>query len=391
MATLSATLERQLMFPLPRNTDIRKNEDPIIPVTHPIHDYFAAENWGGSLGTASRINKVIIAPTAIGAGVAYAGHFGSVDTAKLTEAVTARLEGPDSAWQALRADDKLEDVLEKLERFVKAVAITYTRLVASVDDFDITPDTEPAGYDVFPVASDGNALTTEEAKAYQESTDAYSKLKIANSAKAAQMFNSMRLYYAFKYLDSAFSDPDEYFFIQRLVAAAKLIFVAQLLKMTEKGTYFDKVLAWMYHDSVQYATVDPNTNALEQKFDDDGNPLPRSRGEKFALDDMFRRNVELSHDVKDNSKRLMDTKDRVADARDNLQSLANSDDLVKTQQRNSTILYFVVIAMLVLQIVGLSAAEYLQNALLGYLIIVVYAVAVLGIEATKGLNALINI
>lgn len=389
MSTLSATLERQLMFPLPHSKDLREN-DPIIPVTHPIYDYFASDNWEGQLQTSSKINKIIIAPVDIS--VDYAGYFKKIDKSKLTNAVTQKIEGSDASWQALKTDDSLEDVMSKLEMFVKGVAIAYTRDVTGESDFDVTSDTEPAGYDVFPVATGEAKLTVDEAKAYQSSTDAYNKLKAAyGDTNAPQMFDAMRIYYAFKYLDSMFSDPEDYFFIQRLVAAAKLIFVAQLFKMTGKVTLFDQVLAWMYHDSIQYATVDPTSNALEQKFDENGEPLPRTRGDNFALDDMFRRNVELSHDVKDNSKHLMDTKELVSGARDNLQSLENSDDLVKAQQRNSTIIYFVAITMLVLQIAALLTAEYLQNPLMGYLVIVVFAIVVLGIEATKGLNALVNL
>lgn len=393
MPSLSATLERQLMFPLPRSSEIRKDEEPIIPITHPIHDYFAAENWGMPLATGSRINKVVIAPSEIRTGVDYVGHFTAIRASDFTTAVGNKTQGTSSAWVPLKTDDGLDDVMEKLERFVRGVAIEYTRIVTGESDFDIAPEYEPAGYDVFPVAAEGASLTREDAKAYQIATDAYNKLKTAHgSTKATQMFDSMRMYYAFKYLDSVFSDPEEYFFIQRLVAAAKLMFVAQMFRLAEQPEHFDQVLAWMYRDSVQYATVDPDTNALEQKFDPEtGEPLPRSRGDKFALDDMFRRNVELSHDVKDNSKRLMDTKDRVSDARDNLQSLANSDDLVKKQQWNSTVIYIVAISMLALQVAGLLSAEYLQNPMLGYLIIVAFAVVVLGIEATKGLNSLVNI
>lgn len=303
------------------------------------------------------------------------------------------LSGDRSTWQNLTTGDDTDEVLEKLERFVKGVAIEYTRDVTGEAEFDITPDTEPAGYDVFPTpVADGSAITHDEAKTFQRTTSAYTKLKVAHgNSKADQMFNTLRLYYAFKFLDHIFVSPDEYFFIQRLVAAAKLMYVSQLFRMVGENEKFDQVLGWMYHNSVGYATVDPNTNALEQKYDDEGNPLPRTRGERFALDDMFRRNVELSHDVKSGSADLLSTKELVSDARDNLQSLANSDDLVKKQQFNSKIIYFVAISMLVLQIGGLIAAEYLQSPLMGYLVIVVYALVVLAIEATKGLNTLINI
>lgn len=393
-ANLSETLERQLMFPLPRSDGVRQGEDPIIPREHPIHDYFAADNWQGSVAAGTRVNKVIIAPETLS--VPFAGLFTPINKTnktKLQTAVQNNLSGDKATWQNLMSGDDTDVVLEKLERFVKGVAIEYTRDVSGEPDFDITSETEPAGYDVFPTpAVEGTAITRDEAKAHQRLTSAYTKLKVAHgSTKADQMFDSMRLYYAFKFLDHVFVTPDEYFFIQRLVAAAKLMFVAQMFKMVGESDKFDQVLGWMYNNSVGYASVDPTTNALEQKYDDEGNPLPRKRGEKFALDDMFRRNVELSHDVKAGSAELLDTKEKVADVRDNLQSLANSDDLVKTQQFNSKIIYFVAISMLVLQIGGLLVAEYLQNPLIGYLVIVTYALVILTIEATKGLNTLVNI
>ena len=394
MANLSDTLERQLMFPLPRSDGVRQGEEPIIPREHPIHDYFAADNWQGGVGPGTRVNKVIIAPATIG--VPFAGlftPFNQTARAKLQNAVQSNLSGDKATWQDLLSGDDTDVVLGKLERFVKGVAVEYTRDVSGEPEFDITADTEPAGYDVFPTpAVEGAAITMDEAKAYQRSTSAYSKLKVAHgSTKADQMFDALRLYYAFRFLDHVFVTPDEYFFIQRLIAAAKLVYVAQVFKMVGETDKFDQVLGWMYSNSVEYSSVDPTTNALEQKYDDEGNPLPRKRGEKFALDDMFRRNVELSHDVKAGSAELLETKERVSDARDNLQSLANSDDLVKTQQFNSKIIYFVAISLLALQVGGLVAAEYLQNPLLGYLVIVLYALVVLTIEATKGLNTLVNV
>lgn len=391
MSSLGETLERQLMFPLPRSDEVRQNEEPIIPRDHPIHDYFAAENWGGSLTDNSRVNKVIIAPMTMN--VQFAGLFGPLYKATLQTAVQNNLTGEKATWQNLMTSDGTDEVLEKLERFVKGVAIEYTREKTGELDFDINADNEPSGYDVFPTpAAEGTALTREEAKAYQRSTSAYTKLKVEHgTTKADHMFDCLRLYYAYKFLDHVFVTPEEYFFIQRLIAAAKLLFVAQMLNMAEEVEKFDQVLGWMYSNSVEYASVDPSTNALEQEYDENGNPLPRKRGEKYALDDMFRRNVELSHDVKAGSSELLQTKERVTDARDNLQSLANSDDLVKTQQFNSKIIYFVAISMFVLQIGGLIAAEYMQNPLIGYLIIVVYALVVLAIEATKGLNTLVNI
>jgi hypothetical protein len=393
-SNLSETLERQLMFPLPRSDDIRTNEDPIIPRNHPIHDYFASDNWQGSIGPNSRVNRVIIAPATLT--VPFAGlftPFNHQSRTKLQSAVQTNLSGDKLTWQNLVTSDDMDDVLKKLERFVKGVAVEYTRDVTGEAEFDLNADMEPTGYDVFPVpVVNGTAITSDEAKVFQRSTSAYTKLKVAHgNTKADRMFDCLRIFYAYKFLDHIFVTPDEYFFIQRLVGAAKLLYVAQLFRMVGESEKFDQVLGWMHSSNVQYASVDPNTNALEQKYDADGKPLPRKRGEKWALDDMFRRNVELSHDVKAASAELLETKTLVADARDNLQSLANSDDLVQKQQFNSKIIYFVAITLLVLQVAGLVAAEYLQSPLVGYVIIVLFAAVVLVIEATKGLTSLINI
>eukprot|EP00873_Tetraselmis_striata_P033669 jgi/Tetstr1/453933/TSEL_040852.t1 len=392
--SLSETLERQLMFPLPRSDEIRPDEDPIIPRSHPIHDYFAAANWRGTVGPQT-VNRVIIAPSQLSS-APFAGLFTAFTQEtreKLKTAVQENLAGDTSTWQNLMSSDEAEDALKKLERFVRGVAVSYTRDVSGESGFSMNSETEPAGFDVFPAPTvDGAPITMDEAKARQRETSAYTKLKIAHGdTKAEKMFDGMRLYYAYKYLDHVFENPDEYFFITRLLTAAKLLFVAQLFRMVDEPEKFDQVLGWMYQDTVAYASVDPNTNALAQKYDAQGNPLPRTRGERFALDDMFRRNVELSHDVKDMSSELVSTKDRVSGARDNLESLANGDNLVKTQQFNSKVIYFVAIAMLVLQVAGLIAAEYMQSPLMGFLIIVAVTVAVLGVEATNSLGALINL
>lgn len=388
---LDQTLERHLLFPLPRDDATRASEDPVIPRTHPIHDYFKDANWGGTVAAGS-VNRVVIDPRTIAPAHGNAGLFTALTSAQVTDAVGDAVEH----WDSLLAGDGADEAMRKLAGFVRHVAVALVRRnVAGQEAFELDADAESFAA-AFPHREGGGAVERDTAKAMQRGSAAYAALGgVADQGVRDSVFDRLRLHYAFRYLDEVFSSNggthDDYFFLARLVQAAKLFFAARLLRAAGQDEKFDQVMAWMHNNSVRYSTVDPDTNALEQRYDADGKALPRGRGEVYALDDMFQRNVELSHQVKSNSDRLQDTKRGVSDARDNLQSLSNSDKLVRSQQRNSIIMYYVAIAMLVLQIGGLLGAEYLKNPLMGFLIIIVYALTVLLIEATRGLDSLVNI
>jgi hypothetical protein len=361
-ATAVDTLKKHLMFPL---SDGSRGDGPIIPDTHPIYDYYNETNW--LKGDVLKINEVTILTNSV------FGLFKQITAEKLKAAVTAAATG----WETLGVSDDTETALKKLDNFMWHVT---EKLVKAETGVDVTEAEIPQGFAVFKTTADG-------LEDFQKGTDAHKRVFTKFPVKADDVFSNMRLYYAYKRIDEVFGEnTDDYYFLKRLVTLTKLLFVFRVSVIAADTAKADQILQWIHSDNMAYSTIDDTTNILE-----DANGQPVKRKEKYALDDMFRSNVRLSHAVKQNSDTLLDTKTRVSSARDNLQSLSNTDNLVKAQRRNGLILFWVVVALLVLQIMALLAAEYMQSPMMAYLIIVTTTIVVLFIEAKDGITALINI
>lgn len=363
MSTAVDTLKKHLMFPL---SDGSRGDGPIIPDNHPIYDYYVEANWMKD-GAVAQINEVTIFPKTT------FGLYKPITSEKLKAAVTAAATG----WETLGISDDTETALKKLDNFMWHVTV---KLVKTETDADITDAEIPQGFAVFKTAAG-------ELEAFQKGTDAHKLIFTKFPVKADDVFSNMRLYYAYRRIGEVFGEnTDEYYFLKRLVTLTKLLFIVRIAVIAGDTAKADQVLQWIHSDNMAYSTIDDTTNLLE----DAKGQIVRKK-EKYALDDMFRTNVRLSHEVKQNSDTLLDTKNKVSSARDNLQSLSNTDNLVKTQRRNGLIFYWVVVALLVVQIISLLASEYLQSPLMGYLIIVTSTIVVLFIEAKDGITALINI
>lgn len=341
------------MFPLP-DRDVSITPNPKILATHALYDYYNPLNWGSTSGSRN-INSVIICPTK---------NFGlfKMTNDEITNAVK------NSTWTDIVENVDYKRVSNHLENFVKSVCekIAQTK---GFNNFTFTQALEPNSLE--------QVFTEDEST--QKQSEAYNKINLAHPTQAGVLFDCMRLYYAFKFIDKLFSNTEDYFFLQRLVLMTKLLFVYQLLTLSGKD---NNVLNWMYTNNLSYTTIDDTKNA----FGDKGG----SRPENYALDDMFQKNVELSSSVKNESKKLMDTQEKVSAAEDNLQSLGNIDGLLTRQHKNSVILTYVVVSMLVLQVAAIAAANYMRNNLVFYIVIGVYAVVVLALEASNGIRAILN-
>lgn len=363
------TLKKHLVFPL-NDGGTSRQDGPIIPDNHPIHDYYTESNWLQTGNAASTINEVVIFPAQA------VGLFDLITAANIASAVDAALL---TDFDALPANGNTADVLATIEKYVWNCTL---KLVEAKTTAKVTASEDPGVYAVF-------ATTNTDIGAFHKTTEAHKRIFQKFPVEADDIFSYMRPYYAYKRIDEIFGEyTNEYYFLKRLVTLTKVVFVIQLLGLGGPDAKAKALvlITWVHSDNLSYSTVDDASNVL---VDAAGNPVPRT--EKYALDDMFRLNVILSQQVKHNSVTLADTKNRVAGARDNLQSLSNTDSLVKTQRRNGIIVYWVVVALLVLQICSLLAAEYMQSPLVGYMVIVVVAIVVLFIEAKDGIQALVNI
>lgn len=377
MTTISIvqTLQDHLKFPLIDTQGRSRPDAPIIDVTHPFYDYYIIANWSTvAVPTEAPEPKEVVIVTRTDNGL-----FKTVDKGVLTTAIN------DTGF-TLAIQDSTEACTKTLENFVKDMSVRLVRTNANLAAFEFINADDPGIYAVYPT---DQAMTQANRVKFHRETQAYLRIskKFPVTQEADAIFNGMRYYYAFKRIDDIFGPHvDDYFLLQRLVTLTKLVFVARLMFLAESNKV-TSILNWIMEDCRDYQRVDTKENIL---VDETGKAVMK-RPEKYALDDMFRQNVQLSHTVKANSEMLVDTKTRVASARDNLQSLSNTDGLVKTHRRNSLIVYWVVVALLVTQILSLVAAEYFKSPVIGYVVIVTSAIVVLFIEARDGLNALINI
>nr|WRJ69471.1 hypothetical protein TetV2_00022 [Oceanusvirus sp.] len=383
--SLRQTLEDKLLFPLPTTDALRSNEDPVIQSDHPMYDYYEEKNWGATGGISDgTVNRVIIMPSGISA-----PHAGLFKPQTYAPAVTKAVE---QSWSEISLGDEnesAESLQAKLQAFVLSVAVKHCQTTVYTE-FDYSVADEPDSFlGVFPCSKptpycseDSVPDDIDSAKAHHRSSSAYKRLETKYASRAPDSFNghdntadalfdAMRIYWAFRVIDEIFEKVDEYFFLQRLVLITKILFVARLLRMTNSNEQYQQLMSWVYIDNLKYAVVDHST-------------------ETEALDDMFQANVRSSHDIKENSALLQETKARVGTAQDNLQSLSSSDTLVTRQRRNSVILFWVMVALLVLQIGSLSLAHFANSNLIAYVVIVSVAGVALGLEMTRTLKTLIN-
>lgn len=379
------SLKHHLMFPLPKSDELKAQHDPVIPITHPLYDYYNDANWGGVVSNRA-VNKVVIFPSSITA--EHGGLFSPITAESF-------MKNAADAWtNDILPTDEPREVIQKLDDFVKEISVSYARQASGLDEFNITSKDVPGGFDVFPTNSDGStSMTKLSATRMQKSTDAYKKLSKYNE-KQDVLFNSLRVYYAYNYIESLFDkdayddksfDPDDYFFVKRLLLMTKMLFVANLLMLSDNDVLFDQILGWMYNNGVQYTTVDPEVDSRKPVMVNGKKVIPKT----FHLDDMFTENVELSHAVKKNSEELLRRKHEVGSARDNFESISNADRLALLQKRNSKILFYVVLALLCLQILSIVITLMTGNYMLALVIMLVTSFMVLGIKLTKTLNVLI--
>jgi hypothetical protein len=387
--SLRNILESQLMFPLPVMDGVQR-VDPVIEVDHPLYDYYDGRNWGEDAGDGSGINRIIVLPQSIG--VAHAGLFKAHDPAKLRVAVSKALRGWNDIVIAADAGDKSdtpEAVQAKLHEFVRAVAVEHCRLTVT-SSFDYTVADEPNTFaDVFlcakatPYCPAGHvAADATAAKSHQRSSAAYKRLEAkyrsqapdvgfnGHSNTADALFDAMRLYWAYRNIDTVFESADEYYFLQRLVFVTRMVFVAKLLLAASAEAQADQLMSWIYMDNLRYAMVDPGSDSE-------------------ALDDMFKDNVRSSQEIKRGSVELQSIKSTVVTAQDNLQSLASSDRLVKAQRRNALIIFWVFVALLLLQLACLFAASAMKSPMTAYVVIAGSSALVLGLELTRTVKSLL--